>query len=116
MAIRSELEAGSVGGPPPTSESDASSRRFHHRSDAPTIVWTPPALDRYAFPRIALGLLTLVLVAAAFVAGASQSATAGTPARASAVIAIAAIEPTGSDTSLACTVASGISRRMASHR
>ena len=98
-ARRRERVAVSAGGPPPTSESDAASARIHHQSNVSRINPPLPASSRHPRPHIALGLLSLVVVAAAFVAGANQS-TAAAP-RSSTVVTIAAVEPIGTDTSLA---------------
>lgn len=100
-ARRCERGVATVGGPPPTSESDANARPVHHQSNASRIDPPPPAPGHRPLPHVALGLLAVVLAAAAFAAGASQSAATGTAPRSSTVVAIAAIEPIGTDTSLA---------------
>jgi len=91
-------EVAGAGGPPPTTESDASPPAFHHQSSAAGV---DPSRSRYAGPRIAVALVGLVLIAAAFVAGASTTVTAAARPATAPVVAIAAIEPTGPDTSLA---------------
>ena len=98
LRVWPESDAGQVGGPPPTSESDAVSTVLHHPSNAPAI--NPPPTPRGLRPRAAAGVLALVLTAAAFVVGANRSASSPPPSRNSTVVAIAAIEPAGSDTSL----------------
>jgi len=69
----------------------------HRRNDA--TVSSSPAPRRLT-PFTAGGILGLIVVAAAFVAGANRTTANPAPARSSAVVAIAAIEPSGADTSL----------------
>jgi len=105
VAARSYIATGAAGGPPPTTESDANPPAIHHPSNPTNI--NPPLSARAprTRPPIALGLSTVILAAAAFVAGANRSAatTARTPA--TTVVETATVEPTGSDTSLADALA-----------
>lgn len=75
-------------------------RAIRHQPTAPRIHSPPRTAAGYRRFHIALGLLVVVLVAAAFAAGASRSPS-GIPPRSATVVAIAAIEPIGTDTSLA---------------
>jgi len=94
-AVRSEIATGPAGGPPPTTESDTNPPAIHHPSNPASI--NPPlaARPQRTRPHIALALITVILVAAAFVAGAHRSAPTTSRAPDTTVVAIAAIEPTG---------------------
>jgi len=92
------LAPSGVGGPPPTTEFAVNSAAVHHQSTAPDI--DPAPLTRYGRPRIALGLVGVMLIAAAFVAGATSALTPATHAADATIVAIA-VKPNSSDTSLA---------------
>ena len=99
VAVRAEIARGAAGGPPPTTESDANPPAIHHSSNPTNI--NLPLNTRAPRRHIALGLITVILVAAAVVAGANRSVAITPRTSATTVVAVADIGQTGSDTSLA---------------